>query len=163
MQERILRARKIRVVVITLILLTLAFIWHNSMQSGAESASFSDLVRTFLEGLLGFPIDPFILRKLAHFSEYGLLGVEFSWLLNLRCRPDGNHSAHGRNLLDFPAIGLSAAVIDENIQVFSQRGSAVTDVLIDFAGFCTGFFGLTLLIFLARKILAQRKKTNSDV
>ena len=88
-----------------------------------------------------------MLRKAAHFSEYGLLGVEFSLLLGLQYDKNGKNLQHGRNLLDFPLIGMLCAVTDETIQIFSGRGSLVSDVWIDTAGFSTGFF-LTVLLFL---------------
>ena len=121
---------RVRWVLGILIALTLAFIWSNSMQSRAVSGGMSGSLKTWLEQLLHTEISEFLLRKAAHFSEYGLLGVEFS-----------------RNLLDFPLIGMLCAVTDETIQIFSGRGSLVSDVWIDTAGFSTGFF-LTVLLFL---------------
>ena len=44
-------------------------------------------------------------------------------------------------------VSLHCAVTDETIQIFSGRGSLVSDVWIDTAGFSTGFF-LTVLLFL---------------
>ena len=97
--------------------------------------------------LLHTEISEFLLRKAAHFSEYGLLGVEFSLLLGLQHDKNGKNLQCGRNLLDFPLIGMLCAVTDETIQIFSGRGSLVSDVWIDTAGFSTGFF-LTVLLFL---------------
>ena len=76
-----------------------------------------------------------------------LLGVEFSLLLGLQYDKNGKNLQCGRNLLDFPLIGMLCAVTDETIQIFSGRGSLVSDVWIDTAGFSTGFF-LTVLLFL---------------
>ena len=120
---------RVRWVLGILIALTLAFIWSNSMQSRAVSGGMSGSLKTWLEQLLHTEISEFLLRKAAHFSEYGK---------NLQC---------GRNLLDFPLIGMLCAVTDETIQIFSGRGSLVSDVWIDTAGFSTGFF-LTVLLFL---------------
>ena len=99
------------------------------------------------ERLLHTELSEFLLRKAAHFSEDGLLGVEFSLLLGLQYDKNGKNLQHGRNLLDFPLIGMLCAVTDETIQIFSGRGSLVSDVWIDTAGFSTGFF-LTVLLFL---------------
>ena len=122
---------RVRWVLGILIALTLAFIWSNSMQSRAVSGGMSGSLKTWLEQLLHTEISEFLLRKAAHFSEYGLLGVEFSLLLGLQ---------HDK-------IGMLCAVTDETIQIFSGRGSLVSDVWIDTAGFSTGFF-LTVLLFL---------------
>lgn len=105
------------------------------------------LLKNVLEQLLHTEISEFLLRKAAHFSEYGLLGVEFSLLLGLQHDKNGKNLQCGRNLLDFPLIGMLCAVTDETIQIFSGRGSLVSDVWIDAAGFSTGFF-LTVLLFL---------------
>lgn len=138
---------RVRWVLGILIALTLAFIWSNSMQSRAVSGGMSGSLKTWLEQLLHTEISEFLLRKAAHFSEYGLLGVEFSLLLGLQHDKNGKNLQCGRNLLDFPLIGMLCAVTDETIQIFSGRGSLVADVWIDTAGFSTGFF-LTVLLFL---------------
>ena len=109
------------------------------MQSRAVSGGMSGSLKTWLEQLLHTEISEFLLRKAAHFSEYGLLGVEFSLLLGLQHDKNGKNLQYGRNLL--------CAVTDETIQIFSGRGSLVSDVWIDTAGFSTGFF-LTVLLFL---------------
>ena len=124
---------RVRWVLGILIALTLAFIWSNSMQSRAVSGGMSGSLKTWLEQLLHTEISEFLLRKAAHFSEYGLLGVEFSLLLGLQHDKNGKNLQCGRNLLDFPLIGMLCAVTDE--------------VWIDTAGFSTGFF-LTVLLFL---------------
>ena len=138
---------RVRWVLGILIALTLAFIWGNSMQSRAVSGGMSGSLKTWLEQLLHTEISEFLLRKAAHFSEYGLLGVEFSLLLGLQHDKNGKNLQCGRNLLDFPLIGMLCAVTDETIQIFSGRGSLVSDVWIDTVGFSTGFF-LTVLLFL---------------
>ena len=134
---------RVRWVLGILIALTLAFIWSNSMQSRAVSGG----LKTWLEQLLHTELSEFLLRKAAHFSEYGLLGVEFSLLLGLQYDKNGKNLQHGRNLLDFPLIGMLCAVTDETIQIFSGRCSLVSDVWSDTAGFSTGFF-LPVLLFL---------------
>ena len=106
----------------------------------------SGSLRAWLEQLLHMPVDEFLLRKAAHFSEYALLGAELSLLLNLLLDRNGRPLARGRRLLDFPALGFFAAAIDETIQIFSGRGSSLLDVWLDTAGCLTGFF-LIFLIF----------------
>ena len=101
---------RVRWVLGILIALTLAFIWSNSMQSRAVSGGMSGSLKTWLEQLLHTEISEFLLRKAAHFSEYGLLGVEFSLLLGLQHDKNGKNLQCGRNLLDFPLIGMLCAV-----------------------------------------------------
>ena len=85
---------RVRWVLGILIALTLAFIWGNSMQSRAVSGGMSGSLKAWLEQLLHTEISEFLLRKAAHFSEYGLLGVEFSLLLGLQHDKTGTNQAH---------------------------------------------------------------------
>lgn len=132
--ERLCRLIKI------LIALTLAFIWVNSLMPRAESQAVSQgLLERIVElfRALGIHISPksdHFLRKLAHFVEYGILGAEFSLLLHLRDKqgPQG--------FVNCAFAGLSAAVMDESLQLISNRGSQVQDVLLDFCGYMVGLW-----------------------
>ena len=132
--ERLCRLIKI------LIALTLAFIWVNSLMPRAESQAVSQgLLERIVElfRALGIHISPksdHFLRKLAHFVEYGILGTEFSLLLHLRDKqgPQG--------FVNCAFAGLSAAIIDESLQLISNRGSQVQDVLLDFCGYMVGLW-----------------------
>ena len=149
--ERLCRLIKI------LIALTLAFIWVNSLMPRAESQVISQgLLERIVElfRALGIHISPksdHFLRKLAHFVEYGILGAEFSLLLHLRDKqgPQG--------FVNCAFAGLSAAVIDESLQLLSKRGSQVQDVLLDFCGYMVGLW-LCALIYRT----AARKRTGGD-
>ena len=126
------------IVLVLLLVLTLAFIWGNSLISRAESQEISrGLLAEICEALehVGLHLDPqndHWLRKLAHFGEFGLLGAELCTLLflNRRARPQG--------FVNCAFAGLAVAVTDEALQLLSNRGSQVQDVLLDFAGFLTG-------------------------
>lgn len=149
--ERLCRLIKI------LIALTLAFIWVNSLMPKEESQAVSQsLLERIVElfGALGVRLSPksdHFLRKLAHFVEFGILGAEFSLLLHLRDRqgPQG--------FVNCAFAGLSAAVIDESIQLISKRGSQVQDVLLDFCGYMVGLW-LCAVIYRT----AARKRTGGD-
>ena len=136
-----------------LVLLTLAFIWGNSLLPRAESQKISrDLLAELCAALenVGLYIDPendHWLRKLAHFGEFGLLGAELCALLflNRRARPQG--------FVNCAFAGLAVAVTDEALQLISNRGSQVQDVLLDFAGFAVG-----LLLYGTMWMLASKKR-----
>lgn len=138
----------------------LLFIFSNSMQSGDRSGGISRSVSAFLaslwERVSGRTIDLDLLhrviRKLAHFSEFGV----YSFLLSASCL-QRRKSGSG---LFFQALAaaLFAAVTDEYLQThIAGRGPSVTDVTIDLAGALTGL-GLALLIGRSRlkKIGASR-------
>ncbi len=138
-RERLCRLLKI------LIALTLAFIWVNSLMPRAESQAMSQgLLEHMVEFLraIGIHLSPksdHFLRKLAHFTEFGILGAELSLLLHLR----GRQSRQG--FVNCAFAGLSAAVIDESLQLLSKRGSQVQDVLLDFCGYMVGLLLCSLI------------------
>ena len=67
----------------------------------------------------------------------------------------GRHTVRRTVLL--AAAGMAVGALDETLQVFTGRGAAVTDVLIDFSGF---LFGAGVAFALARaaiRIYNKRK------
>lgn len=136
--------KKQRIALLIAILLTLAFIWGNSLlsreQSSDESAWVLQLVTPVLELFVGKGnVTHHLVRKLAHFTEFGLLGFELLfWFSPVRAK-------RTEGLLLAMAHGLFAAMTDETIQLFSGRGSQLQDVWLDFAGVTTGAL-LALLI-----------------
>lgn len=140
-------------IIVVLIILTLAFIWYNSSLSRVESA---DISRGFLADIaaflkeLGIVIDStedHFLRKLAHFFEFGLLGAELIMLPIIY----GKCSAQA--VLNCLFFGMTAAVIDETIQIFSDRGSLVSDIWIDFSGVAAA----VIVILIIYSIVYKRK------
>ena len=133
------------IVLALLVALTLAFIWGNSLVSRSESQEISrGLLAEICAALetVGLHLDPqddHWLRKLAHFGEFGLLGAELGLLMWLNRR----QSVQG--FVNCAFAGLAVAVTDESLQLISNRGSQVQDVLLDFAGFLTGLLLCGLL------------------
>ena len=140
---------------ILLILAVLAFIWGNSMQSVAESKALSlsvlDKVKPVLELFVGTGnVTDRLVRKLAHFIGFGALGCGLALLLIFRGR------VRPRNVANCAFAGLVAALIDETIQIFSNRGPQVQDIWIDFGGVCAGLF-LTLTGYLVIKVVWNKR------
>lgn len=138
-----LRTEKRMRLCLTLLILNLCFIWGNSLMPGSVSGAFSDWVKGILA--LIFPMESpsegggFLIRKLAHFSEFAALGTLLSWLTAMLGRK--------RPLPLF--LGLGAACIDETIQIFvPDRGPGLRDVAIDFGGVVTG----AALLWLGHKL-----------
>ncbi|HBJ18410.1 MAG TPA: hypothetical protein DDY70_01495 [Clostridiales bacterium] len=142
-----------RVILLLLALATLCFIFARSTKAPADSAAESDKVRDFLEDVL--PPDSettdFVLtnvRKIAHFSEFGLLGiltVLFAATYRLRAVFLGR----------WFVFGFFAAFFDETIQMFTSRGPAIADVWIDVGGYI--FYSLLTLLILT-PVLAVRRR-----
>ena len=144
------------IVLVLLLVLTLAFIWGNSLLPRTESQEISrGLLAELCAALehVGLHLDPqndHWLRKLAHFGEFGLLGAELGLLLCLNRR----QSVQG--FVNCAFAGLAVAVTDEALQLISNRGSQVQDVLLDFAGFLTGL----LLCGLLCGIIGRKRPKN---
>lgn len=144
------------IVLVLLLVLTLAFIWGNSLLPRTESQEISrGLLAELCAALehVGLHIDPqndHWLRKLAHFGEFGMLGAELGLLLCLNRR----QSVQG--FVNCAFAGLAVAVTDEALQLISNRGSQVQDILLDFAGFLAGLLLWALLWSVAEKIMLRK-------
>ena len=149
--------------IITILLaVTLAFNWGNSLLSQEVSGRISDgvmhVLNTAADGL-GLGEDLFtymadvdgdgqaeptshIVRKMAHVAEFAVLGA----LLALRLERAGKL----RPLFAF-GLGVLTGAIDETIQLFSHRGSQLSDVMIDALGAALGITLALALCALARR------------
>ena len=141
-----------RVIFTAALLACILFIFRNSMQTGEVSSARSQAVTTLVNGFLGKfglgPLSEHIIRKLAHFSEYALLGV----LIGLAYRLQPWSWMKGKvALLPFFII----PVLDENLQRFSSgRSCELRDMLIDSAGMAAGMFLAIVLL----GIIGHQKK-----
>lgn len=149
------RRKKGKLLLSVLCVLTVLFIWGNSLLDREESQAVSmELLRQIVEaaerlGLVIEGTDDHWLRKLAHFGEFGLLGTELSLLMLL----DGAFGRQG--IVNCLFVGLLTAVADETIQIFSSRGSQVQDVLLDFSGAITA-----VVLVSAVYLVVRRRKRN---
>lgn len=140
-----------------LIIVTVGFIWGNSLKSRNESQLLSLGVLQFLRPLLDAVfsaenVTDHLVRKLAHFTEFAVLGAELV-LLTILLRKLSHQS-----ILNCLFAGLIIAVTDETIQIFSARGSQVTDVVLDFFGVIAG--ALFLLLLYAMNFAIRKAKQN---
>ncbi len=136
------------------IVLTLGFIFSNSLKSQTSSAAQSSSFQAVVEKIIPKDTDlgAFVfrnLRKIAHFTEYGLLGIEAAAFTVVLSRRRGlMYKRFGFSVI----FALITAFIDETIQIFSKRGPSVSDMWIDIGGFFTyailtyGILELTILI-----------------
>ena len=136
--------RRLRLCKLALALI-LAFIWGNSLLPATSSLSFSEWVRSLLTRSAPVAYGEInwksaLIRKLAHFAEFGGLGVFMAWY----------HGMLGKRMIRAWGLCTAAACIDETIQFFVPgRGPGLYDVAIDSLGAATGialvYFGHTLL------------------
>lgn len=106
-----------------------------AVQSKAESGGLLSVVAQWVPFMTEH-----LLRKLAHFGEFGILGLLLSQCLWKNCA--------------YPLLaGLLCALSDETIQLFVQgRSGQVSDVWVDFSGVvCAVLFTFALRWLIKRK------------
>ena len=125
-----------RKTLLVLTVLWLCVIWGHSMMPAEDSGNESNFLAEWLMQYIPW-MDDYVIRKVAHFAEYAVLGG-----LLLGAFPKRGRDAVLRAVL----AGLLVALIDETIQLFSPgRSGQVSDVWLDLAGFGTGQLILRLL------------------
>lgn len=144
----------LKIIYFAVLLLWLAFIFSNSATNAVESTEQSDGLIAALTRLLskaGIAIDfnSHLIRKLAHFAEFcilGLLAGVFSPLF------EKDTKAFFVPTLFF---GMTVCLCDETIQLFhAGRSGQISDVWLDFSAFLAG----TLLIVLGHLIFKRANK-----
>ncbi len=140
------KRKVLRIALYLLIITNVIFIWSMSLytreESGAQSGNLVRILMFVFPFLKDLPSDviEYVIRKLAHFSEFGLLGflsASATWEYVSRKKSDLGFFGYA-----FPVLlaCLFVASTDETIQIFTGRGPAVGDVMIDFSGAVCGFF-----------------------
>ena len=147
------------------VIATVIFIFSNSMQVADVSGQASGRVLRWAQTVLtqaGFPglagrLTNHIIRKLAHFAEYMLLGFWLMLCLRVYTRHVIRHAS-------WPVLlGLLIAMADETIQLSSAgRSSQITDVWIDFCGTLAGLVCGLLLLGLCRLVWSLIKGKGRD-
>ena len=159
---------KSRYIFLAFTVLTAILIFFMSAQNGTKSADTSGLL---IERLFGglfrklginlsdikiFAAVDHIVRKLAHFGEYALLGFNLSGFLSTFDKPKYFTPAAAA------ASGFLYACSDEFHQYFvPARSARFTDVLIDFSGVLTGtvFF---IVLFAVIKAVKNKRTSGKD-
>ena len=148
-----------RVIMTVLTIAAVAAIFCNSSQNAVESTERSSPLTDWINGILaGFPI-PFsvtenFIRKLAHFTEYAILGTMLSltyylYLLKIK-----------KALIATLITGAVIATIDEIIQLFpAGRSCQISDMLLDFCGVT---FATVIVMLIIRAIENKRRKKTTQ-
>lgn len=130
-----------------LIMLNVAFIWGNSLLSGEDSGDLSGGFSAWIGQFIPFlspdsPNGHFLIRKMAHFSIFFLLGVALCWFMGML--------SSSKVFLRSLVLAACVATVDESIQRFTpDRHGCLSDMLLDScgatAGICCILLGYTLL------------------
>lgn len=148
------------ILVVAVMLMIFCFSAQTGEESGAMSGSITIwLVRLFQPDFDNMPeesreslcyIVGLIIRKLAHFSEYALLGLA----LQIHIRQIQKRITILCPWLWAWGVGTVYAITDEVHQGFvAGRGPAVVDVMIDSAGVIAGVAVLMLVLHIRRQSL----------
>lgn len=145
-------------ILILIIIATVAHAFYQSSLPMKESAENSSKVEEIIEEIIPPETKPgaFVkenIRKLAHFTEFFFLGLWSVFFVLLLKRKKGA-------LLSLLPFGMTVALLDETVQIFSKRGSSVKDIWIDISGYASAIasvFLLCLLIFCVRKLVGARR------
>lgn len=135
-----------------LLLLNLCFIWTQSLLPGELSSGESGTLFRLLEPLLtvlwgGGNVSEWMLRKTAHFTEFGVLGC----LAVCRGLAAGRHISR-QFLLRCIFFCWFVAFIDETLQIFSGRGSCIPDVWLDLSGAVCGILVSFFAVYIRQKV-----------
>lgn len=159
MPQELSKGRKFWIVVFSVFFfLTLVFIWGNSIMpsdiSSEESGTVYSSLKPVFDAVFGAgTITEEITRKIAHGTEFFVLGLELTLIFALY------KNYNFKNWAFILSEGIFIALIDETIQKFTERGSSIIDVWID-AG---GVFAVSLIAGLIGLIVsAARKKKSAE-
>lgn len=125
------------------------FIWDNSLQNGGTSDGFSLIFAKWIAPIankLGFYGNIWalnrIIRKLAHLTEFTILGGVLYVVLR-------RYIEYG-TVVKIIGVGIVIASLDEFIQLFSLgRSSQLSDVLIDTVGIIIGISVVKLTYYIS--------------
>ena len=125
------------------------FIWDNSLQNGGTSDGFSLIFAKWIAPIankLGFYGNIWalnrIIRKLAHLTEFTILGGVLYVVLR-------RYIEYG-TVVETIGVGIVIASLDEFIQLFSLgRSSQLFDVLIDTVGIIIGISVVKLTYYIS--------------
>lgn len=146
----------LRTFLVILIIIWAYLVFYLSSQNGNESSSLSTKIIEFFikDQTLVNELVP-IVRKLAHFSEYGLGGILFISLFSTYNWSDR------RKIITSILLGVWYAITDEFHQtLIPQRHGGIEDVWIDSLGIMTGVVGMLIIIKII--LIIKDKKIGDD-
>lgn len=130
-----------------ILILYIGFIFHNSLTPALESSRQSGSVLAMVlkaaeaVGIKSGWITEHLIRKTAHYAEYGLLGI----FLGITLRYYSFALAMRRMVQCW--LGIMIPFVDETIQLFVEgRSGQISDVWLDMAGVFSGYVFIGILL-----------------
>lgn len=126
--------------------------------SSQKSGAVTQVLQTVVSAVSpGGVVKEGIVRKLAHFTEYAVLGMMLMLCVRIYTK------RYLQNVFIPLFAALAAGVIDEMIQLTSSgRSSEVRDVVIDFSGAAMGIIICILLIILYNHMTRKKMRAAQD-
>ena len=156
----------LRISFLILIIINSLIIFGFSSQNGEESSNLSKMIITKIANILNvkeenktifLDLGEKVIRKLAHFSIYTLLGIwsiSFIYTFNIKLK---------YQVIITSVWGFLYALTDEFHQMFSNgRHASINDVIIDTLGVIFGLL-LVLLIFKVKEIIINKKLNKAKI
>ena len=146
---------KKRLILWIVVILTLAFIFGQSLLNQEASVKESNVVKEKIvqpvhEAVTGNVTLPRDIRDIAHIVEFSVLGIELALLLK------------GRKILHRLLRAISycgfVALLDESIQYFSGRAPQVVDIWYDIIGSAIGVFIGVLAILVVNSLRKPKEQ-----
>ena len=154
--EKMSMSKKRFLICLGAVLLWIAFIFGHSMQPAEVSSSESTGVLTLLQRFVPFGLTEHFIRKMGHFTEFGVLGVLSGMLFCGCCR------RLRTGFLFTVMTGVFTGLCDETIQLFVEgRNGQIPDVWIDAAGTAAGAV-LVLSVRAARRRKERSRRPDQD-
>ncbi len=153
----------LRYALIALMVLTVIFIFVQSSLPPEVSSAESEAVGGFITSLIPedtrlFDFVTEYMRKIAHFTEYGLLGIEIAFYIAYFVKDKKKY------LRLSPTVPFFVGFVDETLQCFSKRGPMIEDVWIDIGGFITfSLLAWGVIILINKAVLAIQEKKMKEV
>lgn len=150
-----------RYLLLLLLLISIAQAFYQSSLSPAKSTAQSDKVGEIIEEIIPpeTPQGQFVqtnIRKLAHFTEFLFIGL-FASLYAV---------FYMKKSLSLPILlpfGIFIGLLDETVQIFSDRGPSIKDVWIDALGYATAAVTVVIVYYAVTLIVGYIKKQREGV
>lgn len=133
--------KKKQIILLMVFILSLVFVWGQSFISKSTSEMTSDVFIDIIKPLEEIkPNEVYtseymyynhLIRKGAHVFEFFIIGVELALIIAMFSMKKNNVMVVFLNSL---MAGMMIGLIDETIQIFSRRGTQVSDVWFDILG-----------------------------
>ncbi len=141
------------ILAVAMVLTVASFFVQSALPPEASSAE-SDAVSDAIEPIIpsDTPVGEFVhpnIRKIGHFAEFGLLGLEAALLVFFYSKRKAIGALRSFVCAQFIALA------DETVQIFSGRGPEISDVWIDIFGFSTLFVITVCAAYAARTVMKK--------